>query len=35
MDYGTDSAAYIKKFMDSINWDVIEERMRALPIENV
>lgn len=30
LDYGTDSAAYIKKFMEGINWNVIERRAAAV-----
>ncbi|MCL2576566.1 MAG: Fe-Mn family superoxide dismutase [Defluviitaleaceae bacterium] len=26
LDYGTDKAAYIKRFIDNIPWDVIDKR---------
>ncbi|MCL2618849.1 MAG: superoxide dismutase, partial [Defluviitaleaceae bacterium] len=30
LDYGTDKAAYIEKFITSINWDAVSKRLGAL-----
>ena len=32
LDYGTDKASYINKFVDSINWDAVSKRLKALMI---
>jgi len=32
LDYGTDKAAYIDKFISSINWDVVSKRLKSLMV---
>jgi len=32
LDYGTDKAAYIGKFVASVNWDAVSKRLKALKV---